>query len=337
MARIGLAAIFGFAAVGKLADSDATRRTLGEFGLSERLARVAALALPAAELAAVGLLIPNATARAGALLALVLLAAFVAGIVRSLLRGEQPDCNCFGGVHSAPVGPLTLARNLALAGVAGLVVIAGPGESLGALDSAVVLAVGGALAGLLLIGLAWFCWQLFKQNGRLLTRIRTLEEVTGITQSAPAQVGGLAEGEPAPDLVLAMPGGGRRSVLELLQPGIPVALVFSDPSCGGCKELTERLPALKAELDGVVEPVLVTRGADLHADSVDRGLNVLIQDDREALVAFALAAVPSAVIVDSDGRVASLPAVGEDAIVSLLHSAGREPELDVIEVLGGSR
>jgi uncharacterized membrane protein YphA (DoxX/SURF4 family) len=340
IARLGLAATFAVAAAGKLVDFEATRRTLAEFGAPDRLTPAGALALPAVELAVAVLLIPNATARLGALLALVLLAVFVAAIIRSLARGRQPDCNCFGGLHSAPIGPLTLVRNLALAAVAGLVVATGPGESLGALDGGTVLAVASALAALLLLGVAWFSWQLFKQNGRLLARIRALEEVTGISQSEPPRVGGLPVGEPTPDLVLATPGGGRRSVLELVAPGSPVALVFSDPSCGGCKALTERLPALKAELDGVLEPVLVTRGMGLHADSAaERGLNVLIQEDREALVAFRLGAVPSAVIVGGDGRIASSPAVGEEAIEGLLRTGGPAPlpDLNVIDILGAGR
>src|SRR4051794_22647862 len=111
-ARLVLAAVFLTAALGKLGDRSGFRRTLAGFGLPPGPARVAAAALPPVELAvAVALVVPG-LARWGALAAVLLLLAFCAGVGRALARGETPDCNCFGRVRSAPVGPGTLARNL---------------------------------------------------------------------------------------------------------------------------------------------------------------------------------------------------------------------------------
>ena len=50
---------------------------------------------------------------------------FVAGISVALARGLEPDCHCFGQLHSAPVGWRALARNLALLAIAGFVAVAG--------------------------------------------------------------------------------------------------------------------------------------------------------------------------------------------------------------------
>src|SRR4051794_29182842 len=104
IARFVLFAVFAVAGLTKLADRPGSREALVAFGVPERLASPGAAALPVAELAVAVLLIPAATAAIGAVGALVLLLGFCAGIVRSMIRGEAPDCHCFGQLHSEPVG-----------------------------------------------------------------------------------------------------------------------------------------------------------------------------------------------------------------------------------------
>jgi uncharacterized membrane protein YphA (DoxX/SURF4 family) len=314
--RLALAAIFAVAAVSKLADRSQARRTLSEFGVPARLAAAGALILPAAELAAAALLVPTATARWGALLALVLLALFAIGIGRVLARGERPDCNCFGGVHSAPVGPWTLARDLAFAAGAALVLAAGAGESLAALDGDAVQAIAAAAAGLLLLGLAWFCWELFKQNGRLLSRVAVLEEAVGIGSEQLPPLAELELGDPAPDVVFATPDGEPVAVSQLLRADRPVALIFTDPACSGCRALTERLPELRREIGDAAEPIL-------------------LRARREGLIAYGVGAIPGAVAVDPEGRIASAAAIGEEAVVDLLRSFADGPDLELIEMPRG--
>jgi uncharacterized membrane protein YphA (DoxX/SURF4 family) len=124
--RLILAAVFSLAGAAKLADLAGSRAAVAGFGVPERLAGFAGTVLPLAELATAALLLPEATARAGAFAALGLLLAISLGVSASLSRGEAPDCHCFGQLHSEPAGPRTLARNFALALLAGFVVVAGP-------------------------------------------------------------------------------------------------------------------------------------------------------------------------------------------------------------------
>jgi membrane protease YdiL (CAAX protease family) len=185
-------------------------------------------------LVAAALLIPSPTARAGAILALVLLAAFTAVVGRALARGEQPDCNCFGAVRSEPISRWTLVRNLLLGAVAAALIATGPGTSLAALDGGTAVAIAGAAAGLLLLGLTWFTWELFKQNGRLLARVRALEETAGAPPSftlpgPPDKIGGLAIGDLVPDLALATVDGGSLSVREVAT-AAPVPAPSSSPA-----------------------------------------------------------------------------------------------------------
>jgi hypothetical protein len=109
--------------------------------------------------------------------ALLLLLGFSVAIGLAMRRGERPDCGCFGSSSSSPIGPGTLARNAALAALAGIVAVAGGGAALGSIDAsplAIVLSIA-------FIGQAWFSWQLFRQHGRLLQRVRALEEVASAT------------------------------------------------------------------------------------------------------------------------------------------------------------
>ena len=177
IARILLAATFAIAALGKLLDRSGTRSALGEFGVPRALTSAGALVLPLAELAAAALLIPTATARAGAAAGLALLVAFAVAVGRARLRGRTPDCHCFGAIHSAPAGVATLVRIGVLAALAGFVIVGGPGRSpadaFGGLDLGVVAIVVAFAA------LSAFSLQLLRQHGRLLERVRVLEEGSG--------------------------------------------------------------------------------------------------------------------------------------------------------------
>ena len=120
-ARLLLAGIFAVAGVAKLADREGSRQAVVDFGVPTALAAPLGLLLPLAELAFAVTLLPASTAWWGALGALGLLSVFVVGISINLARGRTPECHCFGQLHSAPAGWKTLARNGALAVVAGFV------------------------------------------------------------------------------------------------------------------------------------------------------------------------------------------------------------------------
>src|SRR5436309_5282478 len=128
--RVVLAAVFAVAGVGKLIDLAGSRRAMEEFGLPAGAAGVAGLSLPLLELAVAVALLIDTTTRYAALLGLVLLLAFIAGIVRVTSQGRAPDCHCFGQLHSEPAGPSTIVRNVLLAALAVTVVVAGGGPAI---------------------------------------------------------------------------------------------------------------------------------------------------------------------------------------------------------------
>ena len=119
-ARLILAATFAVAGVAKLADLGGSRSAVAGFGVPAALVGPLATILPVTELIVAMALLPSATARAGATGALVLLLLLSVAIARS----DAPDCHCFGQLRSAPAGRRALARNFALALLAGLVLTA---------------------------------------------------------------------------------------------------------------------------------------------------------------------------------------------------------------------
>jgi len=307
--RLLLAAVLGVAGVAKLLDREGSRRALVDFGVTARLARPAGLVLPLVELAAAAALIPNVSARLGALAALTLLSAFSVAIGVALVRGRRPDCHCFGRLHSAPAGWPTLARNVGLAVLAAAVVWLEPrATALTATERPVVL---GVAAGVAVVAVqAWLWFQLLRQNGRILVRLQEVERGNKGTQGAVALVG-----SPAPAFDLPTVDGERLTLAGLLARNRPVLLVFSHANCGPCRELVPQLARWQHELARELTIVLVSEGA---LDTPSPVREVAVQVEREVAEAYGVTATPAALLIDGAGRVASALAVGADAIGALV-------------------
>lgn len=343
--RLTLAAVLLIAGIAKLCDLAGSREALRQFGVPGPISRIGGVALPLFELIVAAALLPASTARWGAVGAMALFGAFAVAITRALRAGRRPDCRCFGQLHSAPAGVGTLARDLTLAGLALFIVVdrghtAAPGALswLGSLGGQQILglAAGSVLAAAVAF-LGWFCLQLLRQNGRLLARIEAIEgrlpgaaERPGLTPAAAVANGsglghptGLTAGSPAP--VIALPGpDGRTRTLEELRAGRPALVVFSDPACGPCDVLLPDVAGWQREHAERLAVVIVTRGAsEVNRAKAERyGLeSLLIQDGSEVSRAFGALGTPTAVLVSSDGLIASAVAGGPDAIRALMADA----------------
>ncbi|MBD3334892.1 MAG: hypothetical protein GF355_05200 [Candidatus Eisenbacteria bacterium] len=118
LGRIVLAAIFAYAAVGKLADPQGFARALWNYRMfPDAVIPYMALGVPALELVvAAGILLPPLQ-RGASLIYLLLLVAFIISLGSAMARRLDVDCGCFGE-GSSSVGPLLIVRNVALAAVA---------------------------------------------------------------------------------------------------------------------------------------------------------------------------------------------------------------------------
>lgn len=321
VARVALAAVFIVAALGKLADLDASRRAVEQFGVRARAADTAGVVLPLVELGLAVGLIPVATARWAASAAVVLLIAFCVVVARALARGDEVECNCFGNIGSAPVGPATLVRNVSLAVVAGLVVLApgAPGTSMGAWlgqrsDAEIVaLGLGLALAGLAGTGV-WFGRELLRQQGRLMLRIEALEGV-----GRP----GLPVGELAPSFAIEAWSGGELSLDRLLTAGLPVLLVFSDAHCGPCEAAVPLVASAQQDWAGRLTIAVISTGATPESEAAwreQRLEHVGVASDFEVASSYGVPGSPAAVLVSGEGHIDSRTAQGLGQVTELLRA-----------------
>ncbi|WP_410873098.1 MauE/DoxX family redox-associated membrane protein [Nocardia sp. A7] len=315
--RLVLAGAFGLSTWGKLADRPATRKALVDFGIHIRWAPWVAVGLPVIEgLVAVGAVLPWTAGIAGAV-SVLLLAVFTAAIVRLLLRGEHPNCSCFGAASAGPIGPVTLVRNGLLLALAALVTV-------GALRYPQVPAglPAEATAGLALIAVLTMVviWTL----GELHDLRRRVDEQAMSTLGAE----GLPVGAVAPEFELQAVEGGRISLESLLSPGRAVLLVFVHPGCEMCAALARELPRWQSRVRETLTIVLVGNG-DLaeHADWGRRqgvgDIPVLVQQGNEAALRYRVRGTPSAVLIGADGRVAGAVARGAMAVRELIITSGK--------------
>ena len=288
-----LAVVFATAGVTKLFDLEGSRRAVAAFGVPQRLAPGLGTLLPLAELATAALLIVGAAYGGGALLAgalsaLALLAIFCAGIALSLARGRAPDCHCFGQLHSAPASGRTLVRNGALLTVAAFVASGGDPTPTAAAGIAAALT--------------------------LVPRRRS-----GPMRSEPPAPEGLPLGTRAPAFELPALDGPPLSLAGLLQRGRPMLLVFTDPDCGPCIALAPQVAAWQRDLAGDVTIAVIENGDRRSAAPDEHGRrDVLLQRDGQVASAYRAEGTPSAVLVATDGRIASGVAPGGAAIEALL-------------------
>jgi len=344
LVRVVLAGVFGLAAITKLADLTGSKDAMRKFGLPNRLAAPAGVALPLIELTIAILLLPLPTAWWGALAGLILMLAFIVGIGYTLSQGRTPDCHCFGQVYSEPVGKSTLIRNGVFAALAAVLVLLGPdgqGTSLvGWIDDVstadrVLLILAALVLGTLAV-IGWVMVQLLQQNGRLLMRIDALEMAASTGGQIPGAAAeradpipaGLPMGTNAPAFSLARLDGETVTLDSLRVGGRPVVLVFTDPGCGPCGALMPEIGRWQQEHAEVLTLALISRGTREAnaARAGEHGIGrVLLQQDREVSRAYQSLPTPSAVLILPDGTIGAPAALGSDAIRSLITRTTAKP------------
>jgi uncharacterized membrane protein YphA (DoxX/SURF4 family)/thiol-disulfide isomerase/thioredoxin len=312
--RVVLALVFATAGVGKLLDREGSARALRDFGVSRPLATIGGTVLPVAELlVALALLFPP-TATAGAIGALLLLVAFIVGISRAIIQGTEPDCHCFGSIHSETAGPRTLVRNGVLAVLALIVAVAGPGP---AFDTWVRDRTGAELAavaiGLVALAAVAAAVRFWLANRELRRELAEAE--------AGFPTYGLPIGAKAPGFSLRSTTGERVTLESLTARGRPVAIVFVGPSCGPCWVLMPHIARWQETLQDEITLVMISIGtAKQNEDALEvHGIaGTFLHNGEKVMHAYRGAGTPTAVIVSSDGHIASNTVVGARPIEPLV-------------------
>jgi uncharacterized membrane protein YphA (DoxX/SURF4 family)/peroxiredoxin len=319
--RLLLAGVFLTAGIGKLLDLAGSRQAMRDFGVPDRAATIAGTLLPVVELTIGVALIFAPSARWGALAALALLLTFIAGIARAMARGEEPDCHCFGQIHSAPAGPLTLARNAALAGCAAVIVAYGSGPAgdawVNARSASELVAAGAAICAVAAVA---YALSLRAEIARLKRDLDMAQ--TGAAAAAP----GLPVGADAPAFALRDLQGETVSLTALRERGQPVLLMFMSPNCGPCAAFVPTIQQWQQSLSARLTLAIITSGtAEQNAVFTEHGLeHVLLQDEGEVAALYGANLTPSGVFVTPGGKIASPPGEGQQGIEPLVRLALRD-------------
>jgi methylamine dehydrogenase accessory protein MauD len=141
-----------------------------------------------------------------------------------------------------------------------------------------------------------------------------------IPPASPFTQAGLRVGSPAPGFVLTVVSGGEVSLDDLRARGRLVLLVFSHPDCRRCRKLQPRLAELQvAHADTITVAIVSQGGVESNRRFGTRHplAPVLVQQDREVAHAYGASTLPAAVLIRTDGSVASGLAVGEEAILEV--------------------
>lgn len=331
--RLILAAVFLLAGATKLVNLDGFRKVLPDFGVPSVLARPVAVVLPAFELILALGLIAAKLAWYASCAALALLVIFILAAGFAMWRGRKPDCNCFGQLHSAPVGLSTVIRNASLAAFALSVVAAGRIHSGPELWTWLDALPGNQRKSAIVGGcIILVCFLLIVDRAR--PESSDAESVPPDEQSPqtlseepapgrlPAALGiGLPAGTRAPEFELPSLGGETQSLQSLRDGGRKVLLIFSSPYCDPCAALVPELIRWMRDMENLPEIVLVSRGSVKDNLSKLNGFEpsrVLLQHDFEVSEAYDSISTPTGVLISRDGLVESGLAVGRDAIRQLL-------------------
>ena len=296
-ARIALAAIFAAAGLAKIRDRDGTARAARDLGAPEMLAPFVAAVLPFAELGLSITLVVDASARAAAAGAALLLVVFGAAVAYALSHGRRPDCNCFGAAGSSAIGAHTLGRNAVLAALAITVAAAQPV----ALSWRPALVSAAAVAA---AAQAWLWVELLRRYGRAL---RDLEN---------GAVHRMSVGSEAPRFVLPQLGGPIVGLDDLLTPSRSLVLLFIHSGCSACDRIMHLARSSRA-----TRVVVVAAGPRADVAAKTRGLapeSVLLDEEGELVKRYGWLGFPSAVHLDDDAVVLAGPAVGAEAVADLL-------------------
>jgi peroxiredoxin len=149
-----------------------------------------------------------------------------------------------------------------------------------------------------------------------------------IDEPEPRPAIGLEPGTRAPAFALADAAGDTVTLDDLLAPELPLLLLFTSPSCGPCQALLPQAAAWQRELAGRLTVAFASDGSreDVRSEVGEHALEQVLVDEGARLYRqFEAGGTPSAVLVATDGTIASWVAPGRDWIEQLVEEAVAEP------------
>ncbi len=329
LVRILLAGIFALAGVAKFIDLKGSEKAFQDFGVPKSLALPGAVALSVAEIVIAVLFLFVETSWFGAVAALSLLLLFIGQMIYQLARGNAPDCHCFGQLHSEPVSPISILRNVLFAVPAGYLVFSGrAAQGMGFSDPRldVMQLLFGVTIVSLLMATIFYLRTISAKQDNILKQIEVMELVARDGGSVEREElshphEGLPIGAVVPDFTMQDLAGANVSLADVRADGFPVLFLFVSSTCSPCKSLVPEFEQWQQELKGKVRFVFVSSGklsdnADKFGDELSKHL--IVEETRAFADLMKAKWTPTAILMDANGRVASHASAGDTAIRTLV-------------------
>lgn len=344
--RLVLAAIFLIAGIAKFLDLAGSEKAFKEFGIPAAIAKPSSILLSLTEIAIGAMFLSAVTSWYAALAAAALLLLFIGQMSYQAAKGNAPDCHCFGQLHSAPVGRISIARNIAFAVMALILISRGEGGQgtsladprLDVMQLALGLAV---VAGL--ISAVYYLKKTAEQQTQIIRQIEVLDLVArdggSVERETTHPHKGLPIGAVFPDFELRDATGAIKSLAHIRDAKLATLFVFVSPTCNPCQVLLPEFNEWILRLAGKVQFVFVSSGTafentEKFATLIDK--KFLLQKERELAEAARAKWTPTAVLMNADGRIASHPAAGDVAIRELISQIESETEGGSLKYIAGT-
>lgn len=307
IAPLLVALVLVTSAIGKLRAPERAGEAFTALEVPRSLARPAVIRLhPWAEilLAVLLVVVPSWPGVVCAVLALLLMLAYLGLVARALRRPVDVDCACFGALGADTVTSLTLWRN-------GWLVALATATVWRSLDGRALL---GQLGGLGSDGWWWLgaavaastTVALILWNGQP-SSAPLADEHAGITAGEDAGADYLRTRIPAVPVTL---GDGSSLTLRELSKDRAQLLVFLSETCGGCQVAIESLPAWRAAMPEIdVRMIIQSAPGETVLTSAERPMS-LHDPDRLVRESFGFIGTPSAILLGADGLLAGGPVAG---------------------------
>jgi hypothetical protein len=318
-----IAVVLLISGIAKLPATDRTLAAMADLRVPKLLQRRAiARVLPIVELgiALALLVVPGVVRFAAALAAVAMLLVFTVLLTRAVRAGDEVSCECFGALSRDVVDGTTVVRNLVLLTGAIAAALVGPDggsfvvslTAYSAAELAVLMAIWIAMAAIAF---------LIRQNLDLRAALReATASPTAVGDTSARGIGANvpSTGRPIPDAELVN-SIGVALPLNRLDRGRAVLLLFVKAGCGACVHVARAFPAWEARIGANVSLRIATssRPNEIAGHYPEYGDRVRF-GARGAHDALGVRMLPSAVLLGSDGTVASDVAEGFDEISALV-------------------
>jgi peroxiredoxin/uncharacterized membrane protein YphA (DoxX/SURF4 family) len=334
--RVILAALLVMAGVAKLADLKGAEKAARGFGVTGQLAKIGPVLLSAAEIILGAMLLFPSVSWFGAIGAAALLLIFIGMMAYQWSKGQAPDCHCFGQLHSEPVGVKSIIRNVIFLGLAIVPVLRGPagqGLALQSVTAEMAPTILGTLGVIMLAGALLYLRKIVETQDELRRRLDVIDVIsrdgTAIDHdhaTDPNQ--GLPIGSPLPAFELRDLNGVISSTRELVSRGTGMLFFFVSPTCEPCQVMLPEFARWTEELAGRVQCLFISSGSEndnrKKFDSLDSA-HIFLDEDRPFALSVGGRWTPTALYVDSKGKVASHIAAGDIAIEELVDKLKAAP------------